>query len=268
MGRKKGITPFISEDNASGMEVMTIKKTNRPDVKKLFSVCLKHIEEMESRRYSPRYSSTNNLSSLYERQRRLLNMYQGVNEVQDLFGGISRKKKNKVIKGSNKRGVRGGKKKKGSMSTLQRLLSDNGYDDIHNTSSHGGTVYLDGSIFSRDSLEAYRDDECCSDKLIYYYDDILDESSKTVFYDVFDFDEYCKEQGIDISDYDVRQLLSNSVSHCCINPYTKNIDGQQLLMVDASYGGLRWLCCENDNDLFDSEDVIDYQGSETIHNIF
>ena len=263
MGRKKGVVPIISIDSTSGMDIMTIKKTNRPDFQKLFSVCIKKLELASERSY---YRHRGCDSNIYAKQRELLLKYQGIDigDGSDLFGLASPygNKPCNGVKLKTKRGKRGSKKNKkrstvigcgntsgivpyrqNSASTLERLLFDEDIDK--------GTIYLDSSIQSEDSNEAYEIDSSTKthNKVIYFYDNVINPTERLEFGDVHSFDEYCQENHISISDYDCKQLLSNDVTHCCVSPYGSSMGGEKLLISDTSYGGLRWLCCEDDAEL-------------------
>lgn len=258
MGRKKGTVPIISIDSASGMDIMMIKKTNRPDFQKLFSVCIKKLELSSERRY---YRNIGDAMDIYAKQRELLLKYQGIDmgDGDDVFSlGMPRRevkvkskrgnrgKKNKskkrstVINCSNNRGItpyRGG-----HTSTLQRLLFDEGVDM--------GDVYLDSSLLSEDSREAYDGEiEKTHNKIIYFYDNPINPSERLEFSDVHSFDEYCQKNHISLSDYECQQLLANDTIHCCVSPYGASMGGEKLLISDTSYGGLRWLCCSDNSEL-------------------
>jgi hypothetical protein len=256
MGRKKGSVPVLSIDSTSGMDMLTIKKTNRPNFQKLFSVCIKKLEIMSSNgHYRHHYRGNVGSSDVYAKQRELLLKYQGIDmgDGADLFGLVSPYQK-PGVKLKSKRGKRGKKNKKNvrhipsypsSSSTLQRLLFDEGISDH-------GDIYLDSSLYSEDSAEAYVNDTNTHNKIIYFYENILEPSQKLEFSDVYSFDEYCREHNIEINDYDCKQLMSNSVTHCCVSPYGSYTSGKKILISDASYGGLRWLCCEDDAELQES----------------
>lgn len=239
MGRKKGKTPIFSIDNVSGLHMITINKTNRPDISKVFSLCLKRVEEETARQEALimrcMYGGSDDY---YAYQQALLKHYQKQHKVNV-----------KSSKKSNKRGSRGGQKKKciNQGSTLNRL-----FNNIHDT-GNGTTIFDSTGIFSRESFEDFCNEHDVShgDKMIYFYDDIMDSNSKTVYYDVYDLDEYCKENNIEISDYDCKHILSQSIIHCCVNPYARTVDGKKMLMVESSYGGLRWLCCDSNDELED-----------------
>lgn len=118
-----------------------------------------------------------------------------------------------------------------------------------------GKVFMDEEVngllhsdISDDSLFPVEGD----DKMIIFYHNIHDENNKEIFYDVYSFDEFCNEHNIEVSEYDCQCIMSNDISHCTINPLCKTIDGKNMLVRDSSYGGLRWLCVENEDELIDS----------------
>ena len=251
MGRKKGKTPIFSTDNVSGLGLITINKTNRPDICKIFGISLKKIEAEEARLSQLSYGGYNG----YLYQQSILEQYQ--RQYGHLMNGIRCKPS---AKKSNKRGSRGGqhkrKIKQNKRSTLERLLSTS-HDSFNNIHDRGdGVTYFDNTgLFTRESFENFCDEHAVDsgNKMIYFYEDIMDSNNKSIFYDVYDLDEFCRENGIEISDYDCQQIMGKSIVHCCVNPYARTIDGSKMLMVDSSYGGLRWLCCDGNSELEEDE---------------
>lgn len=86
------------------------------------------------------------------------------------------------------------------------------------------------------------------DKVIYFYDDIDNPEEATIFYNVFDFDKFLDEEGISVNECEVTNLLTRSVSHCCVNP-KERLMGRNTLLTDSSYGNLRWECAESNDEL-------------------
>lgn len=71
-------------------------------------------------------------------------------------------------------------------------------------------------------------------KTIYYYRDINDPNDYEEFYNLFDFDEFLRDNGIKITEYEVQKILNRDVSHCCcINQF-----GEPYLLSDNAYGTL------------------------------
>lgn len=102
----------------------------------------------------------------------------------------------------------------------------------------------------------YSDNKCNmfdkrgDDKIIYYYEDIDNPDDATVFYNVFDFDKFLDEEGISVNESEITNLLTRSISHCCINP-KERLMGHNTLITDSSYGNLRWECAESNDELVD-----------------
>lgn len=90
------------------------------------------------------------------------------------------------------------------------------------------------------------------DKVIYFYSDIDNPEDATVFYNVFDFDKFLDEEGISVSENEVNNLLTRSVSHCCVNPKERLL-GRNMLLTDSSYGNLRWECAESNDELVNAK---------------
>lgn len=127
------------------------------------------------------------------------------NMLQNFMGLPSKKNKNK-----GKRGTRGGKK--GMKNKVRDLFSE---EDM---------MY----------------DEQMNDKTIYFYRDVNNPDRSEVFYNLYDFDMFLDEEGIEVSEQEVQNLMNREVSHCCVNPDIKATRGTVQLITDSSYGGLYW----------------------------
>ena len=138
----------------------------------------------------------------YDKTMRILNRYSDIN-------GSSSKKRNK----------RGGKrlsgKHKGKYSNINK------YDDNYQLSLYNGDDYL-------------------YNKIIYFYPDEDNPDNYERFVNVFAFDKYLEENGIDISDYEVQNILSRDVSHCVINSYKRLYHGKLEILSGNSYSDLRY----------------------------
>lgn len=119
---------------------------------------------------------------------------------------------NKTNKKYNNRGKHGGKKRK----------CKNRFNDVKN-------------IFQNDvSLE---------DKTIYYYRDFNNPDNYEAFFNLHEFDQFLKEEGVHVNQNEISNLMTRDVSHCCINPDIQSTHGTVQLITDSSYGGLYWTCC-------------------------
>lgn len=158
--------------------------------------------------------------------------YYGDGYYGDFFnGGYSQshqKKKSTIdsLKRGSKRGKRGNKKKGKSIP----LYSD--------------------SFSSRSNL--YDSDEVT----IYYYRDINNPDIKEIFYSLYEFNEFLDSEGIYVSKYETKQLLSRSISHCCIDPSFIDLKGEPWLISDSSFGGLSWSVCGDNDSLLDQDSVL------------
>ena len=139
----------------------------------------------------------------YDKTMRILNRYSDIN------GASSSKKSNK----------RGGKrlsgKHKGKYSNVNK------YDDNYQLSLYNGDDYL-------------------YNKIIYFYPDDDNPDNYERFTNVFAFDKYLEENGIDISDYEVQNILGRDVSHCVINAYKRLYQGKLEILSGNSYSDLRY----------------------------
>lgn len=210
---------------------MLIIRNNKPDFKTLFKSFLDEYDKLERNRYQSfwddyddygcgawdgwddyydRYYPTN-VSFQNNRAKRLLEDYQ---------------EKFSVGK-SNKRGSRGKHKSK-CIPLYPNGKNKKRYSDNK------------GNMF----------DKRGDDKVIYFYDDIDNPEDVTIFYNVYDFDKFLDEEGISVNECEVTNLLTRSVSHCCVNPKERLI-GHNTLLTDSSYGNLRWECAESNDELVD-----------------
>lgn len=195
---------------------MLILKNDKPDFKSLFKDYLDEYDKIEKRYYNSLYYNdyyNMNYNNCFQSKRAkyLLDEYQNSFRVSKF----------------SKRGCRGGKGSKclplypNSKNKNKKRYSD-----------------LKSNMF----------DKRGDDKIIYYYDDIDRPDDSTIFYNVFDFDKFLDEEGIYVSDSEIDNLLTRSVSHCCINP-KERLKGKLSLLTDMSYGNLRWECAESNDEL-------------------
>ena len=117
----------------------------------------------------------------------------------------------------NKRGCRGSNSLKNSKA-LNNVRSRFNFDDIDND---------------------YDDDY----KIIYYYRDINTPDDYNEFTNLYEFEEFLNEEGISIPSFEVVNLMTRCVSHCCINP-SDRLNGKLNLITDSSYGSLVYECSE------------------------
>lgn len=130
-----------------------------------------------------------------------------------------------VIKKSHKRGKRG-KGKKGKSVPL--------YD------------------YESETSNLYGSDEVT----IYFYRDINNPDDKEIYYNLYEFSEFLDSEGIYVSEFETRQLLNRSISHCCIDPSFADLKGEPWLISDSSFGGLSWAVCGDTDELMSQESML------------
>jgi len=81
-------------------------------------------------------------------------------------------------------------------------------------------------------------------KCIKFYPDIEDEFSVKEFDSLKAFSDFCEENGYRIGTIDYNNLLNNSVTHCCLDPISKEY-GENEIITDNSYGALFWTVSED-----------------------
>ena len=141
------------------------------------------------------------------------------------FGnGISYSKPSKKSKPKNRSRYKSYGKNKSSKNKLGR------YNDIHSYNNYDD--YDDDLDFSCLGREA---------KTIFFYKDINNPDDYEEFYNLFDFDDYLRSNGIQISEYEVQKILNRDISHCCVT----NKDGEPWLVSDHNYGSLYYEASES-----------------------
>lgn len=101
-----------------------------------------------------------------------------------------------------------------------------------------------GSIYDNDDL--FKDDY----KLIYFYEDMDNPDDNVhIFYDVYEFDNFLNEKGINVkSEKDTLFILNNDVIHSCVDPSSRE-SGELKLLCENSYGSLRWEYASSDDEI-------------------
>ena len=67
-----------------------------------------------------------------------------------------------------------------------------------------------------------------------------------MFFSLHNFDEFLQENGIEVNEQEVNNLMNRETSFCTINPDIKKTNGTVQLITDGSYGGLYWSCHEDE----------------------
>ena len=111
--------------------------------------------------------------------------------------------------------------------------SDNWYDDDYYSDWYGSS----SSSIDNDSTS---DDNDENDVCIYFYRDIKNMDSRLLFTNLNDFDEFLDDEGIYVTPYEIKKLMSREVSHCCIEDCTIGSVTESWLISDCTYSGLSW----------------------------
>lgn len=138
--------------------------------------------------------------------------------------GISYSKPSKKSKSKTRSRYRsyGKKSSKNHLGRYNDIHSYREYDDDDDMSS-------DFSCLGRDA------------KTIFFYKDINNPDDYEEFYNLFSFDDYLRNNGIQINDYEVQKILNRDISHCSV----VNKDGEPWLVSDHNYGSLYYEASEN-----------------------
>jgi hypothetical protein len=131
---------------------------------------------------------------------------------------------------------------KNYLSRSNRIIYNNnryGYDDWYD---YDDDYYSDwyGSSSSSIDNNSISDDNDENDVRIYFYRDIKNMDSRLLFTNLNDFDEFLDDEGIYVTPYEIKKLMSREVSHCCIEEFTIGSVTESWLISDCSYSGLSW----------------------------
>lgn len=85
--------------------------------------------------------------------------------------------------------------------------------------------------------------------VIKFYKDISISDEYEEFDNLYEFDEYCSSQGINVSEKEVQLLMNRAVNYCAIDPKLRSEKGELWIKSESSYGALRWECIESDDEL-------------------
>ena len=103
--------------------------------------------------------------------------------------------------------------------------------------------------YNKDAESLYNIDEVT----IYFYRDINNPDDKEIYYNLYEFNDFLEDEGIYVSDYEARQLMNRSISHCCIDPNIVGVKSEPWLVSDSSYGGLSWNVSSDNDELLSQE---------------
>jgi hypothetical protein len=89
----------------------------------------------------------------------------------------------------------------------------------------------------------YIDDDAPVYCTIYFYEDYHDKYSRIEFNNLFEFDQYCKENGFNVPAYVSEEVAYSPISHCCLNPLARE-RGELEIMRQETYGDLYYEACD------------------------
>lgn len=78
---------------------------------------------------------------------------------------------------------------------------------------------------------------------IYFYDDYHNKYDRVEFNNLFEFDQYCKENGFNVPSYVSEEIAYSPISHCCLNPLARE-RGELEIMRQETYGDLYYEACD------------------------
>lgn len=79
---------------------------------------------------------------------------------------------------------------------------------------------------------------------IYFYKDYMTPNDVEEFDNLVDFDDFVTQEGIIIPEDVTLQILQSDVVYCSLDPIAWHNDGELRLIIEDSYGMLRWECNE------------------------
>lgn len=89
----------------------------------------------------------------------------------------------------------------------------------------------------------YIDDDAPVYCTIYFYEDYHDKYNRIEFNNLFEFDQYCKENGFNVPAYVSEEVAYSPISHCCLNPNAR-ANGVLEIMRQETYGDLYYEACD------------------------
>ena len=165
---------------------------------------------------------------------------------------------NKFIKAEEKRertSARFYKNYGGDFTNDEWVNDDDCYGDLYRSEPWWSKYELDDDEISSDDFNI--DDYLAHQnelKAIYFYEDINDRYGQQIFNNIKEFNEFCSEKGILMSNETANNLIYQFETHCCLNPSDYRHD-ELVLADDKTYGGLKWKVLEDedlDEDEYDS----------------
>ena len=111
---------------------------------------------------------------------------------------------------------------------------DNWYNSDYDDDYYGD--WYSPSYSSCDDISDIIEKDVC----IYFYRDINNQDNRLVFNNFNEFDSFLDDEGIYVTPYEIKKLMSRDVSHCCIEHCSVGLTNEPWLVSDCSYSGLVW----------------------------
>jgi hypothetical protein len=132
---------------------------------------------------------------------------------------------------------------------LQKHLWEQGFIPSRHMGSEDEVEVLDftqpTSYSTSGLLDNIENDEKAYDGIrIYFYKDYLCPNDVEEFDNLVDFDDFVTQEGIIIPEDVTLQILQSDVVYCSIDPEALHDTGELKLVIEDSYGMLRWECSE------------------------
>lgn len=125
------------------------------------------------------------------------------------------------------------------------------------------TKYINGRLVSDSEWEEYQEskgrkhtkindalemNDLSSERVVKFYNTLGDENDCEEFYNLHEFDEWCTENKINLSEDMIDMLLWNGEIHCCLDP---RVIDKNILFCSRSYGDLVFDLCGGDMELLE-----------------
>lgn len=114
------------------------------------------------------------------------------------------------------------------------------YTDDNTETTRG---YLSPDEFGEEAM--FKQGLKITPSISYYADPISDDTPTKTFKSLIEFSDFIEEKNIYISYDDANYIFSHQDVHCAI----ATLNDFNVLVVDASYGGLRYCIAENNDDI-------------------
>lgn len=109
-------------------------------------------------------------------------------------------------------------------------------------------IYGNRASKKREEENATHDD-LRTEKIIYFYRDYNNPDDKECFKNLYEFDEFCNNEGIDIPEDVVQDLVFKDQCHCAINPQKRLEEAKLELLCESNFGTLKWICASYEDNV-------------------